>query len=413
MATPREEPPKDAEEWLRVRSLRVMRAAAAALILLSGAAALELYRASRPRPRTIRWTVSSPGATPLKDGAHPDAIRVEFTDSAAKLEEVGRPVKRGVTLQPFARGTWAWESDRALVFTPSEDWPAGREYTVRLEPSLLPAHVRADVLTHGFAAAPFAASVAAIEFQVDPRDPQLKRVAATLRFSHPVDSEGLERLLSLSLLVPKTGLFDSGRAPQKFAVTYDKFQGEAYVVSEPLPIPAEATTLELRAAAGVAPPRGGGATRADLISSVRVPGLFDYFHINGVECALTRNERLEPEQALIVEASADVEEKVLAEAVRAWVLPATRPAAPGRAPQPNFPWGAPDMVGPETLAVSTAVVLTPIPAEREHPSRHAYRMRVPPGAALYVRVPKGVAAYGGYRLAREFDEITRVPPFPR
>ncbi|MFI5345370.1 MAG: alpha-2-macroglobulin [Elusimicrobiota bacterium] len=405
-------PPQDVQDWLRIRR-RAAKAAVAALVLLTGAAAIIWRAASRPKPRVLTWTITAPGATPLKDGSRPEPLRVEFSDSAAKLEDAGKPVKRGVSLTPFTRGAWAWAGDRELVFTPSEDWPAGREYSVRLDRALLPAHLRADTPSNSFKTAPFTAALVSAEFSVDPRDPRIKRVAATFRFSHPVDADAFEKRLTMNLLGPKKGLFDRGRTTVAFTVSYDKFRGEAYAVSEPLAVPAEAAVLEVRAAKGLAPQRGASPTGAELTAAVNVPGMYDYFHINGITTTLTRNERLEPEEILIVESSAGVGEKELAGALRAWVLPSTRPASVGQKPIPNYYWGEAAQVGPETLAVSTPVALSPVPAEHEYPARQAFKMRVPPGAPLYVRIPKGTAAYGGYVLARGYDAIARAPEFPR
>lgn len=390
-----------------------LRSLAGVMLVFMGAAGLETWHASRPRPRKLSWSLSAPGPTPLREGERPAPLCVIFSDSASKLEDAGRPVKKGVVLAPRHQGEWRWASDRELVFVPSQDWPAGREFTVRLDPSLFAGHVRIDGVEQRWRTAAFSAQLAASEFYVDPRDPKIKRVAATFRFSHPVDPESLEKRLSLVVLGEKKGFFDSGRTAVAFTTSYDKFRGEAYVRSEPIAIPPEEVIAELSAAPGVRPLHGGPPSADELKARVRVPGMYDYFRFNAARVELARDERLEPRQILLLTASGGVGEKELAGALRAWVLPRDRPAAPGRLLSRRHPWHDPAEIGPETLALSTPVAPAPVPAEREYPAEHGFNLRVPPGSFLYVKVPRGLPAYGGYRLAREYDAVVLVPEYPR
>lgn len=390
-----------------------LRSASGLLALLLVLVAVHEWASSRPKLRLLSWSASGPGPTPLKDGARPEPVRITFTDSAAKLEDIGRPITRGIALSPRTRGTWSWSSEQELVFTPDEDWPAGRTYSVRFDKAFFPGHVRLASLEGRFVTAPFTAALASSEFHVDPRDPARKRVAATFRFSHPVDTDAFEKRLSMVMSGQKQGLFDRDRVPHEFTVAYDKFHGEAYVASQPLPIPIEAAMMEVAAAAGVVPVRGGPPSPAPLSTTVRVPSMYDYFRIESVRAELVRNERLEPEQVLIVSASGGVGEKELAARIKAWTLPADRPAAPGRPLQRNHPWGDPSEIGPETLSRSTAVILTPVTAEREFPAVHSFKLRAPAGAAVYVKLPRGLVAYGGYVQAKDLDAVVRLPGFPR
>jgi uncharacterized protein YfaS (alpha-2-macroglobulin family) len=388
------------------------RSVSSLLALLLVFVAFHEWISSRPRPRLLSWNASSPAATPLVDGARPEPLRVSFSDSAAKLEDVGKPVKKGVSMSPRVRGDWTWASDTEMIFTPSEDWPAGQEYSIRFAREFFPKHVRLERETGGFRTAAFTASLASSEFHVDPKDPAVKQAAATFRFSHPVDTDAFEKRLTMEQTGAKKGLFGGGKSKRRYTVAYDKFHGEAYVVSEPLGIPLEAATVEIRAAAGVRPVRGGPATAADLAAAVRVPSMYDYFRVDSAEAALVRNERLEPEQVLVINASGGVGEKQLADSIRAWVLPSTKPAVGGSPAIENYEWSS-EMVGREAIKVSTPLALTGIPAEREYPSQHTFKFRAPPGSHIFVKIPRGLVAYGGYIQAKDFEAVVRLEQFPR
>ncbi len=388
------------------------RSSSSLLALLLVFVALHEWISTRPKHRILSWSASSPGPTPLKDGARPEPLRVAFTDSAAKLEDIGKAVKKGVSLTPRVRGDWTWASDTEMIFTPSEDWPAGQEYTVRFDRGFFPKHVRLESETGGFHTAAFSAALVSSEFHVDPKDSALKQAAATFRFSHPVDTDAFEKRLTMNELGAKKSVFGRGKSARRFTVTYDKFHGEAYVVSEPLGIPLEAATIEIRAAAGVRPVRGGPPSSSDLSGAVSVPSLYDYFRVNSAEATLVRNERLEPEQVLVIGASGGVGEKELSAAIRAWVLPSTKPVTAGSPAIEHYDWDA-ETVGPEAIKLSTPLALTGIPAEREYPAVHTFKLRAPPGSHVFVKIPRGLVAYGGYIQAKNFEAVVRPPEFPR
>lgn len=48
----------------------------------------------------------------------------------APLSEIGKTVTHGIEMTPNLPGTWTWNTDSQLVFTPSEDWPAGQKFTI-------------------------------------------------------------------------------------------------------------------------------------------------------------------------------------------------------------------------------------------------------------------------------------------
>ncbi|UPT74298.1 MAG: transglycosylase domain-containing protein [Elusimicrobiota bacterium] len=390
------------------------RSLASLLFLFLAIVAFHEWDASRPKPRVVTWNPSSPASAALVDGARPDPLRITFNDSAAKLEDIGKPVKKGVVLSPRIQGGWTWTGDSELTFTPSEDWPAGAEYTVRFAPAFFPKHLRPEKAAGTFRTPGFSASLASSEFHVDPKDPSLKRAAATFKFSHAVDTDSFEKALTVVELGPnKRGIIGSGNKLRRFTVSYDKFHGEAYVVSEPLGIPLEPYMLEIRAGRGIKPLRGGPPTGGDHVASVRVPGMYDYFRVEEADAALVRNERLEPEQVLIIRASGGVSEKNLAAALKVWLLPLDKPKIGRQEAVKNYGWRDPAEVGKEVIALSTPVALTPVPAEREHPAVHTFKLRAPQGRRLYARIPRGLVAYGGYVQAKEFDAITTLPAFPR
>ncbi len=371
-------------------------------------------RGRRPPEEIVILTLSgdSPGATKFQEGRRPDSVHLDFSGSAARLDQVGKAPGTGISLWPRLRGRWVWENDRRLTFTPAEDWGVGEAYRVRLDPKLFPSHVKLDTYEYRFQSAPFTAELVESRFYIDPKDPRVKQVVATVKFSHIVDTVEFEKRISLSYEEPARKLIPAVKRRLAFTVSYDKFMGEAYIRSKSIAIPQEPAWTTLSVAPGLKAARGGAASARELAETVRVPGMYEFFHVTGAETAIARNERYEPEQVLVLQTTTEVLETEMNKAVAAWILPKDKPADGHHKAVPNYEWPA-ERVGPEILALSTAAVLEPIPAELECTTVHTFRYKGPPGRYLLIQVRKGVRAYGGYVLAEPFAQTAQIPQYPR
>ena len=79
-----------------------------------------------------------------------------------------------------------------------------------------------------FKSQPFSASIADSQFYQDPRDPNLKKLVATLKFTHPVDTAQLESHVSLAV-AKDADYLGLGGDSRHFTVIYDKFKLSAFV----------------------------------------------------------------------------------------------------------------------------------------------------------------------------------------
>lgn len=399
-------------DWLRNNPRRVLVAAVASLLVIGAAGGGYLWYAQRPKPVVFSLDGTSPGATALKENAKPEAVHIDFSGSAARLEQIGKPITTGIKLTPAIAGEWIWANDSRLIFTPRQDWAVDQEYQVKFDRSLFPEHVRLSQYEYRFRSAPFTAEIEQIEFYQDPRDPKLKKVVATLRFSHPVDSADLEKRISLRMQGQKEGILGIGREVYPYTITYDKFLGTAYIHSDPVTIPLEDTEMELNITAGVRAATGGSPLAEKLARTVWIPGVYNFFRIQSASLTLVRNERYEPEQVLVVQTTAGVLESEIQKVLSVVVLPEDHPATADRPAVDHYSWSDPKEIGPEVLALATPVKLEPIPTQDEFSRLHSFKYQAEVGRQLYVQIGKGIASYGGYVLAQNFDTIQQVPDFP-
>lgn len=393
------------------RQLRIVAIATACVAVLAGGSYLWLKFA--PTQALVSVHGSTPDATKLEDGARPDPVTITFGGSVARLDQVDKVVAQGVRITPPITGEWRWQGDSRLVFTPKEDWGVAQSYVVEFDRELFPNHVKLKRYDHRFTSASFQVSLGDVEFHQDPKNPKIKKVIATLKFTHPVDSVDLEKRISMRLAGQKTGLFGIGGESYRYTVSYNKFKGEAYLHSAPVAIPEKDTHMILAIDSGVRSERGGKPSDDKFERRIPIPGMHNYFRIQSANLALVRNERYEPEQVLVIQTTDGVEEGGLEKTLQAYLLPRDLPAIQDRPAKRNIRYWNVREIGPEVLALATKVDLKPLPTDRQYATLHSFRYQSEPGRTLYLRIGKGLQSGGGYILARDFDAALTVPEFPK
>jgi hypothetical protein len=368
------------------------------------------------RKGLIRVSGTAPELTKLEDVLKPDPVRVLFSGSAAKLDLIGKTVPHGVLISPSIEGEWTWVKDNILLFKPKADWLPGTAYTIRMDKSMFPDHVKLSSYSYSFQTPRFEAELTSAEFYQDPEDPKIKKVIATIKFTHPVNSIDFEKRIKLERTDQKTGILGIGGKGYPFTVSYDKYKGEAYIQSKPLEIPEKDTSMSFTIDAGVRAERDGPATPKPIESQVTIPGRYTLLRIDSAELSLVRNERYEPEQVLVVNTTAGVQEAEIEKNLSVVVLPKDLPPIQKQEGKKDYKWSEwsdPSKIGPEILEHSTPVKLKSLPRDREYAELHSFKYTVPPGRYLYIKLNKGIKSFGGYMLAKEFDTIQRVPDLPQ
>lgn len=365
-----------------------------------------------PKPELITFQVDAPPRTQFEsENYKPNPLIIRFSQSAAPLEKVGKEVS-GVHINTNLAGRWSWRNDTILVFEPNSDWPVGQKFDVSFDRELLTQSVRVDKYAFNFETAPFEMRFNSSEFYQDPADPNLKKTIVSVGFSHPVAMEEFEKRISLRLQGQQSGMLGIGGETTPFTVTYDKKKLTAFIHSVPLPIPLKDTNLTVRVDSGVSALSGGRGTGNALEQQVVVPGMFS-LSVNSADILLVNNERYEPEQVLMLETSATVQENDMKGRVEAWLLPVYNPETPLDQRKNPYYWSNVQQIGEQLLKQSEVLKLNAIPAEREYITSHSFKIEADVGRYIYVRVTKGLKSFGGYSLGETFDRIIRVQPFPK
>ncbi len=366
---------------------------------------------ARPKPVEVSLQVVQPAVTDYLNQGQPNPFVLNFSASVAPLADLGKAVT-GVSLIPALDGEWRWATDRQLVFQPKNDWAVGATYRGVLAHALVAPQITLASREFSVRTAPFAMTLTQAQFYQDPLNAGTKQVVVDVGFRHPVNTAEFEKRVALRMAQKTAGVLDLTRSTP-FTVTYDKTKLRASIHSSNLPIPNEATEMQLVVDKGAVAQAGGPGIESSLTASVTVPGLYG-LNISEVTSTVVSNEQFEPEQVLVVTASQSVHERELAKHVSAWVLPVFKPddkKAPGAQAQP-YPWPRLEEVTAKVLSESTKVELTAIPSERDHAEVHSFKIKADVGRVVYVQIEPQLKSFGGYVLAKRSAHLLTMAPYP-
>lgn len=391
------------------------------LVLIGGTLGYWYYR-QLPVPLRLTAEIEVPGIIPNVENPRPESLRVTFvydTDrlrkdqqlpeappSVARLDLVNQRVEGGIRLEPAMSGVWSWEGDRTLVFVPEEEWPAGTRFRLRFDKKLFAPESRFASLSYEFRTPLFTVDLSDLAFYQDPRDRKVRQAVATLRFSHPVDGQSLEKHLAMSMRPSDEGI---KTRPEEvdFTLSYDKNQREAYVQSVPLQLPEQPNYLQLTLQAGIVPATGGAATEQGLSRQLLIPDRLSFLKVESATAGIVRTEKNEPQQVVTLTFTDDIAESELKEKLQVWLLPARNPQ------RNNQYWRSPREITDAVLAQSDPLTLVPLETENGFAREYHLPIDVPPGRNLYLRLKPGLASLGGFIHASFYDTLITVPEYPQ
>ena len=445
------------ESWRQIRQRRpaLVGWSIIAVFLLScaGADTWNWYQ-HRPRPRRVSVRIMPIAVTKLQKELRFSPLVLYFSEPAARLEDLSKRTLAGVQLDPPIPGSWHWASGDALLFEPTEDWPADRRLRIVFDKHFFPRHILMERLAYEVRTPPFTISLKQFELYSDPLNPSQRQLTATLELSHPAELNEIAAHLELQA-VGRSVVFPSGDPEPHFTLSYGLHHRLIYLRSSQVALPPEEDFMKLKLTKGCR--SADGAQSASVVErKTRIPSLETMFRIDSVEGALTRNQHGEPEQLLVVTTTADISTRALAASMDVWLLP--KRAVPEDA-NPNDTieeeaadeqsqtddddentttsdwnadadgeptedagvtelrdeeqWKSAADVPEEILSAAKRIEITPVPSEKPQDRQHAFRIRVESDGELYVRIRKGVRAFGDYPLRADHNAVLPIPLLPR
>ncbi|HST30423.1 MAG TPA: alpha-2-macroglobulin [Chthoniobacterales bacterium] len=413
----------------------------AALLITCGSIWSWKWYQNRPKPHRVSATISAIPVTKLDKELQYPPLVMRFSDPAARLEDLKKPSLTGVKIEPQIAGTWSWNSDKELTFRPSEDWPADRKYQITFDKQFFPSQVLMERLTYQTRTPAFSVGISQLELYQDPTNPKQRQVTATLELTHQVEPGELDKHIKLTM-VGGSAVFPKSEQPPHFTLTYGLHRRLAYLRSSSVALPEKEDFMKLEVRSGVRTAQGGAETHDGVEQKISIPSLAAAFQISSIDGNIARNKSGEPEQVLILSTTADISTKDLAKAVKIWLLPKREVEKSededsdsesadqsdssskdsgssedsddtSESKKEGSKWESATDVPDEILEQAKSIQFTALPSEKAQDRQHAFRVRVESEGELYVRIAKGVKAFGDYPLAEDYNAVVAVPELPR
>ena len=398
-----------------------------------------------PKPKTVSANIVPIEVTKLEKELKFLRLVVRFSESAARLEDLKKPSVQGVRLEPHLNGAWHWAQADILVFEPTEDWPADQKFKVIFDKNFFPRHVLMERLAYETRTPQFSVSIKELEIYQDPTNATRRDISATLELTHAIDPGELERHVQLTL-AGGSNIFPPNDPAPHFTVTYGLHRRIAYIHSSQIVLPEHDDFLNLTVTKGLHTIQGGAQTRDAIEQKLRIPSVASMFQIDSIQTTVARNKNGEPEQFVVLTTTADISTRDLSKALQIRLLPKRKPSDAEKAAEVETQgdlnessdesaasneetesdddsvgsqiketelWKSATDVPDDVLDAAHRVAVTPVESEKPLGRQHAFRVRVESEGELYVRVNKGVQAFGGFPLSEDYNAVVAVPVLPR
>ncbi|WP_115711603.1 alpha-2-macroglobulin [Legionella sainthelensi] len=387
------------------------------LILIAAGYTMHWYK-NLPKPIYTTAQITVPDITPnTAEQLVPNNLIIDFgiknngfiNQSVAPLSEIGKTVTHGIEMTPNMPGTWIWNTDSQLVFTPSEDWPAGQKFTIHFSSDFFTTNANMERHDYSFRTNPFQGTITEFKLYQDPVHAEIRNAVATIEFNYPVNPKTLEKNTSL-MYQAQPG---STAAKQSFTLTYDKNKRVAYLHSETIKIDNVARYLRLTLNKEITSSTDSAHLQHELTQNLLIPSAQDFLKIISASASIVRNDKDRPEQVLTVETSLGINESEFNKSVHIFLLPKDKPATVAEEAKENYEWQNPGEVTQTVLSLATPLNREALPTEQNYSTLHSFKFKAETPRYIYIKIDRGMQGFGNFTLGNEYAAIIPVPTIPK
>ncbi len=364
----------------------------------------------------IKWTkvdIKIPDLSSIVENKIiPQPLKIKFNSSVAKLNQLNKRVSKGIRLKPEKMGYWKWTSDKQITFYPKKEWSPDEEYKIHIDKKLLSTHVNLKEYEYKFKTKSFRTTISNFSFYINPKNPSVKQITATIDFSHPVNPKNIKKYLELYKESAEKSFLSSNKDPINFTMTFASLNRTMYIKSQSLAIPQKTTAayLEINDLKSIF---GGSPIKKPIKKTVSIPGLYDYMKITDVKVDVIRNKDYRYDQIIFINTTGNIYPKEIGNNINAYLLPVDRPAQPGIQKVKNYEWHNKAEIGPKVIQQSKKLKLNVIPSDKDFSNETNIRFKAQPGRFIFISINKGIHFIGGYKSGKKYEAIYRVPDYPK
>lgn len=355
-------------------------------------------------PNAVKLKVNPITQTDYYDGeknVYP--LTLEFTEAAAPLEQLQKEVTQGISFTPELKGQWKWSSDRILTFMPTDDWPTGQQYKLKLDAKILNPklqYAKAVTEAQSVETPKFSARIGKKEFYQDPAQAHIRQSIVQMTFSHPVDPQKLEKAVTVNLIRKNIDNTQDIIAPLEFKIRYDNLRLNAWISSDSVNLASsDKQYIQTKIDKNVTALTGVNALEEALNADVAVPTKFS-LNLTG-DIIYVNNEKNESEQLLSLNFNRQVKSADLDKNIRVFLLP-----------QQDKPWSYSNITQ-QVLNDSSEIDRTLIPTEQVYSQVQNFRINIPQQRCIYAYIDNKFNALGGYQFQQPQGMLNCAGNYPQ
>jgi len=334
-----------------------------------------------------------------------DQERPTGEPSVARIDLVGRQVKKGISLMPAISGQWYWDNDRELRFTPDKMWPPGVTYSVNFDPTVFSGETHLERQKYDFKTSPFEVNLDELKFYQDPKNSKVHKVVSTLTFSHPVEQTTFKQHVKMNM---RPSGSDKSIIPvgYDYTVTYSKNHRKAFIHSAPVSLPPETNFMTLSLSAGVSSSSGGNPSASKIDQQVKIPDITSFLRIENSQSHIVRNAKQKPEQVLTISFTDAISQSEIKDKLEVYLLPKRNHRR-----KSNY-WRSPREVTEKIRQSSERLTLKLIPNQNSDSVSYSFKYDAPVNRYIYVYIKPGLRSVNQYVRSSIYDAIERTARYP-
>jgi uncharacterized protein YfaS (alpha-2-macroglobulin family) len=373
-----------------------------------------------PKPTYVTASITPPDITANEETLVPNNLIINFgiqnnefiTQSVAPISLIGKVITEGIEMTPKMPGQWFWNNDHELLFTPSEDWPAGQKYSIHFDKNFFASNIQMESTDFSFSTKPFIATLSDFKFYQDPVNSEIHQAIATINFNFPVDPESLEKNTKLLFQTLEKGQLNRASQTVGFTYTYDEHKRVAYLHSDTITIKDVPQYLLLTLNKELSS-KNGTTLLESPNKNLLIPDTTNFLKVLSASAAIVRNDKDRPEQILSVETTLGINETEFNKSIHVYLLPKDYPATSLEPAKRNYQWQIPGEVTTNILALATPLAKTSIPNEQNYSTLHSFKFSAQTPQYLYIKIDKGMKGFGNFSLNTDYAAVVSVPEYPK
>ncbi len=316
---------------------------------------------------------------------------------ALRMDAADKDIAANVKISPAIAGTWSRRGPNALVFRPTQNWPADMKFSVKIDKNILNPDACVDTGRVSFVTPELTATVAS--FNTYPAAQKKSVVGvAVVSFNYAVDTKKFTDRATVRL--------DGEHID--FTARFDRFHRTAIITTPPIEITGEPQSLRMKI--NKIPAAAGDASSAKVTANTTIESADNIFKISGIETTVADDSDGLPRQLILVNMTSNAARDVKwSDYVDLYLLPEYRtPDADENAPHK---W-ADDEITDDVLKKSKK--LTAATVDFENPAgvyQYAltYDVSEKQDRFIYVAVRSGIPSAAGFTSHTGATRVLQVP----